>query len=391
LLTERPHRRWERALDSPAFLATGVAVAAAAFAICRLEVFAHGDITRFIDVGSAFAKTSETPRGVTVAPGSGYDGQFYYRLALDPADLHRSAFGITMDNAYRVQRITYSVLAWLAAGGQQGAVPYSLVGVNIFALGALAWLGAVLARDCGRRPAWGLLIAAYFGFLFSLGRDLTEICEACFVVAGLLLLRRGMPVLAGLALAAAALSRETALVVVAGAVVVAAVDVARGRRRFERADFSWIVPVVAYAGWQLIGWRSFGSIPFRTDTENNLTYPFVSLVQALGHNLAQLPSEHAGIWLVELAVLGTVTVSAAVALSGSRATPVVKCSWTVSALLAVFLTKTLWESHADFRGFEDLYVLSSVVLLASDRHLKLIVVFVSAMWVVTFFHRVLLF
>lgn len=366
-------------------------MAAAGFALCRLEVFAHGDITRFIDVGSAFAKASEIQRGITVTPGSGYDGQFYYRLALDPADLHRSAFGITMDNAYRVQRITYSALAWLAAGGQQGTVPYSLVGVNIVALGALAWLGAVLARDCGRRPAWGLLIAAYFGFLFSLGRDLTEICEACFVVGGLLLLRHGRPTLAGLAWAAAVLSRETALVVVAGAVLVAVADVGRGRRRLGRADVAWIVPVVAYASWQLVGWASFGSIPIRTDSENNLTYPFLSMVQAVSHNLAQLPSEHAAIWLAELAVLGTVVVSAAVALPSSRTTAVEKCAWTVSALLAVFLTKTLWESHADFRGFEDLYLLSSVVLIASDRKLKVIAVLVSAMWVVTFVHRILYF
>ncbi len=364
---------------------------ATAFSICRLEVFAHGDITRFIDVGSVFTKVSEIPRHVTVVPGSGYDGQFYYRLALDPANLHRSAFGITMDNAYRVQRITYSVLAWLAAAGQRAAVPYSLVAVNVVALSALAWLGALLARDCGRRPAWGLLLPAYFGFLFSLGRDLTEICEACFVVAGLLLVRRGWPLLAGMAWALAVLSRETALVVVAGAALVAVVEVARGRRRFRRADTTWLIPVAAYATWQLVGWASLGSIPIRTDSENNLTYPFVSMVQALSHNLAQLPSEHAAIWLAQLAVLGSVVVWAAVALPGSQATTVEKYSWVVAALLAVFLTKTLWESHADFRGFEDLYLLSTVVLLASDRKLRVVAVLVSVMWVVTFAHRVVLF
>ena len=361
---------------------------ATVFAVCRLEVVAHGDITRFIEVGSAFSRPSAIPHGITIVPGSGYDGQFYYRLALDPADLHRTVFGITFDNAYRVQRITYSVLAWLVAGGQQRAVPYSLVVVNIVALGALAWLGAILSRDCGRRPACGLLIAAYFGFLFSLGRDLTEICEACFVVAGLLLLRRGRPWLAGLALALAVLSRETALVVVAGAIMVAAADVARGRRRPGPSDASWIIPVAAYAGWQLVGWASLGVIPFRSDGENNLTYPFVSMVVALGHNLEQLPSEHAALWLLQLAVLGTVVVSAGLALPGCRATTVEKSAWATVVLLALFLTATLWESHGDFRGFEDLYVLSSVVLLASDRKLKVIAVLVAFMWAVTFVHRV---
>lgn len=60
----------------------------------------------------------------------------------------------------------------------------------------------------------------------------------------------------------------------------------------------------------------------------------------------------------------------------------------MAALLAVFLTRTLWDTHADFRGFEDLYVLSAVVLLDSDRSLRALAVLVGVLWVVTFVHRV---
>lgn len=369
----------------------GVAVVATVFVLARLVVVAHGDVSGFIDVGSVFSQPSAVPHGVAIVPGSGYDGEFYFRLALDPLDLHRTAFGITLDNPYRVQRITYSFLAWLGAGGQAVAVPYALIAVNVVALATLTWLGAVLARDCGRRAAWGLLIAGYFGFLFSLGRDLTEICEACFVVAGLLLLRRGRPVLAGFVLAAAVLSRETALVVVAGIGVVAAADVVRGRRRPGRADAAWLVPLAGYAGWQLVGWAELGSIPFRSDTENNLTYPFVSAAQALGHNLAALPSEHAGVWLAQLAVLLIVVGAAGLSLTSSRASHVEKSAWVLAAALLVFLSQTLWDSHADFRGFEDVYVLSTIVLLDSDRKLRALAVVVAAMWAVTFVHRVLFF
>jgi hypothetical protein len=378
----------ERALDRPVGMAVGVTVLAAAFVGARLAVVAHGDITRFIDVGSAFAQVHHVPHGIAIVPGGGYDGQFYYRLALDPANLHRTAYGITLDNGYRIQRITYPVLAWLLAAGQQAAVPYSLVAVNVVALGALAWLGALLARDCGRRAAWGLLVAGYFGFLFSLGRDLTEICEACFVVAGLLSLRRGRPVWAGLALAAAVLSRETALVVVAGVALVAVRDVVRGRRRPVRADLAFFLPVVLYAAWQAIGWAVFGSIPIGSDGENNLTYPFVSMAQAVASNLGQLPSEHAAVWLAELVALGTLVVVAGLTLPRSRARPAEKWAWVVAALLAVCLTRTLWESHADFRGFEDLYLLSAVVLLDSERDLRLLAVLIGVLWVVTFVHRV---
>jgi hypothetical protein len=384
----RPRGALERALDSPVRLALGVGVAAMVFVACRLAVVAHGDVTRFIDVGSAFAQAHQVPRGIAVVPGSGYDGQFYYRLALDPANLHRTAYGITLDNGYRLQRITYPLLAWLLAAGQSSAVPYSLVAVNLLALVALAWLAALLARDCGRRAAWGLLAAGYFGFLFSLGRDLTEICEACFVLAGLLVLRRGRPGWAGLALTAAVLSRETALVVVAGIGLVAARDVVTRRRRPGRADLAWILPVVLGAAWQAVVWAVYGSVPFGSDGENNLTYPFVSMVEALRANLGQLPSEHSAVWLAELVVLATVVVVAGLTLPRSRARPAEKSAWVVAALLALFLTRTLWDSHADFRGFEDLYLLSAVVLLDSDRNLRGLAVLLAAMWAVTFVHRV---
>jgi hypothetical protein len=51
----------------------------------------------------------------------------------------------------------------------------------------------------------------------------------------------------------------------------------------------------------------------------------------------------------------------------------------------------LWESHADFRGFEDLYVLSCVVLLDSEAKLRIVVLLVAVVWAVTFVHRVFYF
>ena len=382
---------WRGAADSPAVQVVAVTVAAVVFVVARLEVVAHGDITRFIDVGSTFANRRAVPRGVTIVPGSGYDGEFYYRLALDPLDLHRRADGITMDNAYRVQRITYSALAWLLGAGQASAIPYTLVAVNVAALGALAWFGGLLARDCGRLAAWGLLLPGYFGFLFSIGRDLTEVCEACFVVAGLLCLRRGRPVLAGASFTAAVLSRETALVVVAGVAVVALADLARARRRPGGADVAWVLPIAACVVWQLVGWVQYGSIPFRSDSENNLAPPFASMIGALGHYASELPSEHALIWLAQLGVLAFVVVSAATVLRSSRATTAEKWGFVLALALVLCISRNLWYSHADFRGFEDLYVLATVVLLGSERRLRVVGALVAVMWVATFAHRVVYF
>lgn len=363
-------------------------VAALAFVTLRLVVFAHGDITRFIDVGSAFANPRLIPRGVAVVKGSGYDGMFYYRLALNPSDLHRTAYGITFDSASRLQRIMYPVLAWAASFGQARLLPYSLVAVNIVALGAMAWFSALLARDSGRRAAWGLLIVGYFGFLFSLGRDLTEICEACFVVAALLAMRRNRPITAGLLLAAAALSRETAMGVVAAVALMSVIDLARRRRGPGRWDLAWVIPIVVYAGWQLIGWAEIGTLPVRADTGDNLATPFVAMTGAVGHYLRLLPSWHSVIWLTELAALVLMAAVAASTLRTSRAPAREKVAWGVSLAVVISLSKGVWDGHADFRGFEDLYVLSAVVLLGSDRRLRIVAAVVAVVWVITFVHRV---
>ena len=113
-------------LDRPAFAAAVAVVAATRFVVLRLEIFAHGDLTRFIDAGRSFVNPSQAPHGLIVVPGTGYDGEFYYRLAIDPANLHRTAYGITFDSAYRLQRITYSSIVWLASGGQRSLVPLRL-------------------------------------------------------------------------------------------------------------------------------------------------------------------------------------------------------------------------------------------------------------------------
>ena len=103
----------------------------------------------------AYANPARVPRGLVILPNNGYDGQFFYRLALNPSNLHRTAYGITFDSNFRVQRIGYPVLAWLVSLGQHQWVPVALIMVNILALTALGFLGGLLAREVNRRRDFG--------------------------------------------------------------------------------------------------------------------------------------------------------------------------------------------------------------------------------------------
>ena len=103
-----------------------------------------------------------------------------------------------MDLPFRLQRIGYPALAWLASFGQHAWTPVALVVVNVLALGAIGLVGGTLARDGGRPALWGLLLAGYFGFFISLGCDLTEPVAAACLLGGILAYRRGRPAVAGL-------------------------------------------------------------------------------------------------------------------------------------------------------------------------------------------------
>lgn len=368
------------------------AVAAAGgtlFVLARLLVVAKGDLSRFVMAGRDFVSSTAAPPGLHVFTGSGYDGQFYYRLALDPANLHKTAFGISLDAGFRIQRIGMSALAWLASGGRHALLPEALVAVNLAALVVLAWLGGVIAKQAGRHAAWGLLLAGYWGFLFSIGRDLPEVVASCFLVGGLVALRGNRPLAAGLLFSCAVLTLETTLDVVIAVGLVAVAQLVRRARRPGARDAAWILPGLAFVGWQLTGWVVTGTLPMRADTGDNLGTPVVDVVGAIGHYLAQLPSGGSLLWLGELFVLGVVTLSAAWSLFPSRVPVWEKTGWVIAVLVAISLSRGIWYGRADFRGFEDLYLLSAILLIGSRHRLWLPAVLVGVAWVVTFAHHVI--
>lgn len=368
--------------------AVAAALAGVAFVLLRLAVVAKWNITRFVMAGTDWVDRAKAPAGLYVFRGSGYDGQFYYRLALDPSDLGRAAFGIGIDAAFRFQRIGFPVLSWVASGGDRALVPYSLVAVNLAALVLLALLGGMIARDAGRHAAWGLLVAGYWGFLFSIGRDLPEVVASCALVGGLVAMRRRHALLAGLLFGAAVLTLETTLDVVVAMGLVCIAQLLLRRRRPGWTDAAWIVPAVAFVGWQLTVRAVTGALPARSDSGDNLGLPFVNMVGAVVHYLGELPSKTADIWLLEFAVLAFVTLYAGFSLLWSRVPVWEKGAWAMAFLVALSLAHGIWYGQADFRGFEDVYLLSSIVLLGSRHRLWVPAALVALVWVLTFAHRV---
>ncbi|MGH3164692.1 MAG: AZOBR_p60025 family cell surface glycopolymer formation protein [Trebonia sp.] len=344
------------------------AAAAVVLVIARWATWAKHNIGNFILVGRHFANPAQVPRGIPIQPTYGYDGQYFYRLALDPADFSHTAFGISVDHTYRFMRIGYPALTWLLSAGQHSLVPDVLVGVNILAVGALGYLGGVFAVQGGRNALWGLLLPAYFGVVTSVSRDTAEPLAAACLLAGLLALRRRRPVLAGLLLAYAALTRETAMVGVGAIAIMRVLTMLRQRRAPGREDVAWVLPSAVFVAWQVVIYAVTGSVALATDGGRNAGLPFSAPVRALVTNLRHVNVnrfDQYDLWLLELGALILCCVVAIITIRASKAPGYEKLALFLYIAEICVVNPNTWNSlDADMRSFIEVYLMAVILLLS---------------------------
>jgi len=307
-------------------------------------------------------------------PLTGYDGQFYYRLAIDPFNWSHRAYGITMDHAYRYTRLGYPLLAWVVSLGHTRWLPVVLVLISLACVAVIGWLGGVLARDAGRHALWGLLLVGYFGTVISVGRDTAEPLADALMLGGLLALRRERRVLACALVTCAVVTDETILVVpvALGATrLPSLLGLRTTRSGLTVTDLAWVVPTGAWLALQaiehvVVTWQTGAP----ADASRNLGLPFQGMEWGLRADIRGISWTHLGMYdinLIELAALAT-TVLAGFCVLRSTTAPL----WERLALGGfvlvemVLATWQLWGStFGDGRAYVDCYLLAIVVLLAT--------------------------
>jgi hypothetical protein len=147
----------------------------------------------------------------------GYDGAYYAQLAyhplLDDAELRVSTDSL----AYRARRILPPALAWLLAGGRTERIVTVYCALNVavwLVLAGLLWR-AIPVIDTRGLVAWAAVMFSA-GTLASVRLALTDLIAATLIVAALWSWERRRGGAATGLLAAAGLSRETALLALAG-------------------------------------------------------------------------------------------------------------------------------------------------------------------------------
>ena len=370
---ERPRVPFLHAVDNPVVTCLLSLSGYVCFVLLRWRIAADGNITKFVRAELPFAHPGRVPAGLYVFGSNGYDGQFYYRLALDPADLRRTAFGITLDHPYRLERVGYPALAWLFSLGHHGLVPIALVIVNVLALATIGLLGGMLAVESGRHAIWGLLLAAFAGFLKSVGCDLAEPVAAACLLGGILAYRRKHPAIAGLLFGYAVLTRETAIIMPLAILLVrvARAVLPRDQRRIPvcAADLAWFLPLLVFTGWQLVLRAATGTLIAASDLGDNAHggLPFTQFVDAIRVNAGQLAvsSIDAYIWFAEVATLMMFVVAALVSLRSTTVPGCERVAFVAFIIELGILSNQIWTGHADLRSLDECYLLAVLILLRS--------------------------
>jgi len=264
-------RTW---INSPLAPAIVIAICYITFFVLLLRA-RGGDVSLFVIAGGVNVDASKVPPGLTVIPNiGGYDGVWFYRLAINPFTTVQAAHGIRIDNPpYRQQRVLYPLIIWLLSLGQVRWIPWLLVIVNIAAAAAMAAFGGAFAKRFGLNALWGVIVPLYPGFVLTMSRDIAEIVAAAFAMGAIWALASRRNAAVAILLTCAVLTRETTLLLAFALAAAWLIErVLHRQRRVAAITFS--IPIAVYAVWQVVLAFRWGVSPLRAGAPDR-ALPFV--------------------------------------------------------------------------------------------------------------------
>lgn len=355
-------------------VATAVVVAALLVAaLLGVRLVAAGGPSGLVVAGEVFVGPERPADLAVVNEGTGYDGQFVYRMTLEPFPDEPAGHGITFDNApYRAQRVGLPLLAHaLTRVGLPAS--WALIVVNVLALLAATAAAAALARRCGRHALWGLVVGLSPALVVSFTRDLTEPLATAFLLGGLVAWPRHR-LAATAAFTAAVLTRETAIVVLGGLGLYELYRLARRREGAFANAAALLVPLAVAVAWQLRLRGVWGEVPVAAAEGVGLGTPFARAARVLfAHaDLTAWSTREEileNVWLVERLGLAALVLYALARLP--RTDPMLTVAYVLAALLA---TSTAWHRDVAFlRASNEAIVVGLLVLLAAGARTPLLV------------------
>lgn len=199
-------------MRQPFYVALAAVALALGFQSLTVRYNYGGDWTALFCVGDRFTQPPELTRPYQFRESWGYDGESYRLVAHDPF-LKRGFYRYLDNPRHRYSRILVPLIAWTLGLGQDSLIDAAyILTIAGWIFAGTYWL-ALLSRRFGFSTWWGLLFVMAPAALVAVDRLTADVALAALCVA-FVVLRPGS---AGwlLALAAAALCRETGFLLIA--------------------------------------------------------------------------------------------------------------------------------------------------------------------------------
>jgi hypothetical protein len=279
----------------------------------------------FVHLGRQFETAAHTSSKIGPQLGAqskiGYDGQYYFAIAVDPAHA-RDYLGFRAGYVYG--RPVLPLLAGGLGGGSVRVVPYTLLVIDLVAVLAATLALGLWLRARGISPWWSAVFGLYPGLASTVFRDLTEPLAFAFVAAAMLAWEHRRTWLSASLFALALLTRETTFPFALAGVALVALEVRAWRRPLA---------YFAVAFGPFVAWKEIVAIWIGRQTQQGITLvPFGGIL-----HYRPLDATHR---LIVAVVLVPAVLAAVGALVVARRAPVEAALVVVTTLLyVVFLRK----------------------------------------------------
>ncbi|MDP2925797.1 MAG: hypothetical protein Q8N99_05490 [Nanoarchaeota archaeon] len=212
-----------------------------------------------------FTYWGEIPHGIVVQKTYGFDGQYYYMMALNPT-LER-----ILIQPHFFQRIFYPILVLVLSLGIKELIPIMMLLINYFSIIFSCYILLLILKKYKANQWLVYLFAFNVGFLITITRNLTEPLMVLFVILALYYLDKDKHMISMIFLSFALLTRELVLTLYAALLFYF----------FIKLDFKklavYSIAIIPFALWEIILILSTGTIPIAMSF-NSLSEPFIGLI-----------------------------------------------------------------------------------------------------------------
>lgn len=358
-------------LKNNKLLITAIIISCAYLIFLGIKLYKYqGHFSGFIQAGSLYANSNYLPPNIPITSQTGYDGQFYYYLALNPFIGPTHDLVANFDGtAFRQQRLGYPLFTYLLSLGQIKAVPYLLIVINILSLIALAYLFYQFIKKqllLKGEACLSLTLVIYPGFLISLARNLTEILAILLMMLGYFLFtRKKLLILSILSFIFATLTRETTLILPSVISLYYFIKAIREKNyHLSLKGFLFSLPLLLFVFWQIYLTKIWYITPLFINSDTNLTWPLTGLIEGISlYNFKD--------WLnlVSLAYLLLIIILAGRRLFlEKKRNFILTITWLLHLIFTSLYTSFIWSEDINFyRACTEIAIFSLIIIMLKEN------------------------